>query len=312
MYAVYTFLILTKIKLMKKLVILSILIFSLFSCKFYYNSSDVTSKLKSSLDNIRSNCDKLSGQINNYKSEYQKLNCDNSTPEQKKALFMFEEINASLNQMEFYKLKTSDEYFEFLSYTKGKDKIQSGTPEWKNFKNSKKQFKTALKSIQKIGNSTVNKAEQLNKLMSEQIAPKIQKCVVADYRKSIKLTVDSLSKLEQELPIKINEYTNKVNLVLKIFQSSFPDKCQALNIEMANMKDVSKELNAIVSKVNVINLDFISKTKQIEYIYSCSSDWSFVMRVEQELKNEQIRFNELKTKLQTIQNNIQSIVIQMK
>jgi len=299
-------------KLMKKIVILSILIFSLFSCKFYYNSSDINSKLKSSLDNIGLNCDKLSGQINSYQSEYLKLNCDNSTSDQKKALSMFQEISISLNEIGSIRKKTNAEYDKFLAYTKGKDKIQSGTPEWKSFKNTKKEFKSALKSIQKTGNKTVIQAEELNKLVSEQIAPKIQKCVVADYKKSIKSAVDSLSKLEQELPIKINEYTNKVNLVLKIFQSSFPDKCQALNNEMANMKDVSKELNAIVSKVNVINLDFISKTKEIEYIYSCSSDWSFVMRVEQELKNEQIRFNELKTKVQTIQNNIQSIVIQMK
>jgi hypothetical protein len=225
---------------------------------------------------------------------------------------MFQEINVSLNEIGSFRQLTNDEYGKFLLYTKGKDKIQSGTPEWKSFKNTKKQFKTALKSIQNIGNATVNKAEDLNKLVSEQIAPKIQKCVVADYKKSIKSAVDSLSKLEQELPLKINEYTNKINLVLKTFQSSFPEKCQDLNTELAKMKDVSKELSSILSKVNGINRDFSSKTKGVEYIYSCSSDWNYIMKVEQELKNEQSNLNVLKTKMQGIQNQIQTVVSQMK
>jgi hypothetical protein len=225
---------------------------------------------------------------------------------------MFEEINVSLNEMGSFRQLTNDEYGKFLLYTKGKDKIQSGTPEWKNFKNTKKQFKTALKSIQNIGNSTVNKAEDLNRLVSEQIAPKIQKCVVADYQKSIKSAVDSLSKLQQELPMKINEYSNKINLVLKTFQLSFPEKCQDLNTELAKMKDVSKELSAILSKVNGINRDFLSKTKGVEYIYSCSTDWNYVMKVEQEIKNEQSNLNNLKMKMQAIQNQIQVIVNQMK
>ena len=312
MYADHTFLILTKMKLMKKIVILSILIFSLFSCKFYYNSSDINSKLKSSLDNMGLNCDKLSGQINSYQSEYLKLNCDNSTSEQKKALSMFQEISISLNEIGSIRKKTNAEYDKFLAYTKGKDKIQSGTTEWKSFKNTKKEFKSALKSIQKTGNKTVIQAEELNKLVSEQIAPKIQKCVVADYKKSIKSAVDSLSKLEQDLPLKINEYTNKINLVLKTFQLSFPEKCQDLNTELAKMKDVSKELSSILIKVNGINRDFSSKTKGVEYIYSCSSDWNYVMKVEQEIKNEQSNLNNLQIKMQAIQNQIQVIVNQIK
>jgi hypothetical protein len=295
-----------------KIILLPLLVFSLFGCKFYYSSTDINKKLKTSLDNINSNCDKLSGQIKTYQTEYLKLNCDNSTSEQKKALSMFQEINVSLNEIGSFRQLTNDEYGKFLLYTKGKDKIQSGTPEWKSFKNTKKKFKTALKSIQNIGNATVNKAEDLNKLVSEQIAPKIQKCVVADYKKSIKSAVDSLSKLEQELPIKINEYTNKVNLVLKTFQLSFPEKCQDLNTELAKMKDVSKELSSILSKVNGINRDFLSKTKGVEYIYSCSTDWNYVMKVEQEIKNEQSNLNNLKMKMQTIQNQIQVIVNQMK
>ena len=297
---------------LKLLLALPILTFCLYGCKFYYNTSDINKKFKISLDNLSSKCDKLSGQINNYQSEYLKLNCDNSSTEQKKALSMFQEISISLNEMGSIRKKTNAEYDKFLVYTKGKDKIQSGTTEWKSFKNTKKEFKSALNSIQKTGNKTVIQAEELNKLVSEQIVPKIQKCVVADYKKSIKSAVDSLSKLEQDLPLKINEYTNKINLVLKTFQSSFPEKCQDLNTELAKMKDESKELSSILSKVNGINRDFLSKTKGVEYIYSCSSDWAFVMRVGQELKNEQTKFNELKTKLQTIQNNIQSIVTQIK
>jgi hypothetical protein len=295
-----------------KIILLPLLVFSLFGCKFYYSSTDINKKLKTSLDNINSNCDKLSGQIKTYQTEYLKLNCANSTSEQKKALSMFQEINVSLNEIGSFRQLTNDEYGKFLLYTKGNDKIQSGTPEWKSFKNTKKKFKTALKSIQNIGNATVNKAEDLNKLVSEQIAPKIQKCVVADYKKSIKSAVDSLSKLEQELALKINEYTNKINLVLKTFQSSFPEKCQDLNTELAKMKDVSKELSSILSKVNGINRDFSSKTKGVEYIYSCSSDWNYIMKVEQEIKNEQSNLNNLKMKMQTIQNQIQVIVNQMK
>ena len=295
---------------MQKVIVIP-LMFSLFGCKFYYDTSDINKQLKSSLVIAISNCDKLSGEINSYQSEYLKLNCDNSTSEQKKALSIFEEINISINEMDSLRLLTNDEYFNFLSYTKGKDKIQSGTSEWKSFKNSKKQFKTALKSIQRIGNKTVKKAEELNKLVSEQIAPKIQKCVVSDYQKSIKSVVDSLIKLQLELPVKINDYSNKVSVIKNKFLSSFPKQCQDLDSELSKLKELSLDLSSIVNKVTGISREFQSKTKGVEYIYSCSSDWNYVMKIEQDIKNEQSNLNNLKMKMQAIQNQIQTTVSQM-
>ena len=288
------------------------MIFSLISCKFYYNTSDINSKLKSTSVEVSSNCDKLSSQIESYKSEYLKLKCDNKTEEQKKALALFEEINSSLNNMSSLRRKTIEEYSNFLIYTKGKDKIQTGTTEWKSFKSTKKQFKTALKSIQKIGNNTVKKAEELNKLVSEKIVPKIQKCVVADYQKSIKFVVDSLIKLELELPVKIKDYTNKVSVITNKFQLSFPNQCQQLEMELSNLRGLSIDLSSIVNKVDGISHEFQSKTKGVEFIYSCSTDWSFVMKLEQDLKNEQSNLNNLYLKMQGIQNQIKTIVTQMK
>lgn len=296
---------------MQKVVIIP-LIFCLSGCRFYYNSSDVNNKLKSAVDNVNLNCDKLSRQIKNYQTEYLNLNCDNSTLEQKKALSMFEEINSSLNEINSFKQNTNDEYGKFQGYTKGKDKIQSGTSEWKSFKNSKKQIKTALKSIQRKGNNTVKKAEELNKLVSEQIAPKIQKCVVADYRNNIKSVVDSLRKLQLELPSKINDYSNKVSVITSKFQLNFPSQCQELNSELSKLKGLSSDLSSIVNKVTEISREFQSKTKGVEFIYSCSTDWNYVMKVEQEIKNEQSNLNVLKTKMQGIQNQIQTVVSQMK
>lgn len=295
---------------MKKVFVIPLL-FSLIGCKFYYNTSDVNNKLNSALKNVNSNCERLSGQIKNYQLEYLKLNCDDSTFEQKKALSMFEEINLSLKQISSYKLMTKNEYFKFLNYTKGKDKIQSGTSEWKSFKNSKKQIKRALKAIQKIGNVTVRKAEELNKLVSEEIAPKIQKCVVSDYQKSIKSVVDSLIKLQLELPAKINDYSNKVSVIKNKFLSSFPNQCQDLDSQLSKLKELSLDLSSIVDKVTGISREFQSKTKGVEYIYSCSSDWSYVMKVEQDIKNEQSNLNNLRMKMQAIQNQIQTTVSQM-
>lgn len=297
---------------MKNFIFSLLLIFSLFSCKFYYNTSDINSKLKSTSVEVSSNCDKLSSQIDNYKSEYLKLKCDNETEEQKKALSLFEEINSSLNEMISLRRKTIDEYSNFLIYTKGKDKIQTGTNEWKSFKNTKKQFKTALKSIQKIGNNTIKKAEELNKLVSEKIVPKIQKCVVADYQKSIKSVVDSLIKLEVELPVKIKDYANKVSVITNKFQLSFPNQCQELEMELSKFKGLSIELSSIVNEVNGISREFQSRTKGVEFIYSCSTDWSFIMKLEQDIKKEQSNLNNLYLKMQGIQNQIKTIVTQMK
>jgi hypothetical protein len=261
---------------------------------------------------VNSNCDKLSGQINTYQTEYLKLNCSNATTEQKQATVMFDEINASLSSMSSFKKITNDEYTKFLTYTKGKDKIQSGTTEWKSFENTKKQFKSALKSIQKTGELTVKKAEDLNKFVSEQIAPKIQKCVVADYYKGIKQASDSLTRFEKELPIKIDEYTNKVSKMSNTFQETNPDKCKELAVELSKMKELNKELKLIVNKVKLIERDFLIKTKGVEYIYSCSSDWSLIMKIEQEVKNEQTNLYSLQAKMQTIQTQIQTIVSQLK
>jgi hypothetical protein len=221
---------------------------------------------------------------------------------------LFAEINGSLNQLSNYKKKANDEYGNFVNYTKGKDKIQSGTAEWKKFKVTKKQFKSDLKSLQSIGNETVSKAEKLNKYVTETVVPKIQKCIVADYSKSFKKAYDTLSFYQKELPKQIRNYSSQIASVLKMFQATQPEKCQELTTELSKLNEVNKEISSITKKVQSIQEEFNVRTKGVEFIYSCSSDWDIVMNTESNLKLEQQHLFELNTRIQQIQVQMQNVI----
>ena len=289
-----------------------ILMLVLSSCSFYYKTSDIQNKLNASNENVRTNVDKLTQQINTYQSEYKSLQCNLQNEEFKEAARLFSEVNTSLNELSGYKKKVSDAYNDFVIYTKGKDKIQSGTPEWKKFKVTKKQFKTDLKSIESIGKTTVSNAENLNKHVTENVVPKIQKCVVADYSKSFKTAVDSLNAFQKKLPSQIKSYSNQVAGITKMFLATQPDKCKELTDEMAKLNDVSKELSLITKKVQSLQDEFNKSTKGVEFIYSCSSNWDVVMNAESNLKLEQQHLNELNAKIQQIQGQMQNVINSLK
>ena len=291
--------------------IIPIFILSLSSCSVYYKTSDIQNKLNLSNENVRSNVDKLTQQINTYQSDYKSLQCNLQKAEFKEAARLFSEVNTSLNELLGFKKKVNDSYNDFVNYTKGKEKIQSGTSEWKRFKETKKQFTKDLKSIESIGKETVSKAEILNKYVTENVVPKIQKCIVADFSKSFKKAVDSLNVLQLKLPNQIKSYSNQVAGITKKFQLTRPDKCKELTDEMSKLNDVSKELSLITKKVQTLQDDFNKSTKGVEFIYSCSSNWDLVMNAESNLKLEQQHLNDLNAKIQQIHGQMQIIIDSM-
>lgn len=285
---------------------------SLTACSVYYKTSDINNKLKSSVQNVNANCDKLTGQINSYQIEYASIHCNKKSPELIESERLFSEINGHLSQLNNYRDKTRDEYENFVKYTKGKDKIQSGTPEWKKFKVTKKQFKSDLKTIQSIGEETVEKAEKLNKYVTVNVVPKIQKCVVADYSKSFKKAIDSLNVLQEKLPNQIKSYSNQVEGFTKMFELTHPDKCRELTAELAKLQVVNNELSIITKKVQSIQEEFNARTKGVDLIYSCSTDWEVVMNAQSNLNLEQQRLNELNARIQQVHVQIQNIINSLK
>lgn len=286
--------------------LLLVLLCGLNSCKFYYKTADLDHQFKSSVENINSNCDKLTNQIKSYQKEFQAMNCSNSTEELKEANRMFEEINVQISELNKLKSVAIKSYYDFANYTKGKTEIQSGTEEWRKFKSTKKLVKNSVKLIQKNGNRTVSEAEKLNTYISEKIAPTIQKCNTKDFEKTILNELDSLSKLQKEYPEKAKKYTVEVEKIATLYKSSQPDKYQTLTDELKSLDELNKDLNSISENVKEIHKSFASGVKGKEFIYSCSSDWNIVKQTEEKIKKEEQRLIDLNLNSQRIQLQIQN------
>ena len=75
---------------------------------------------------------------------------------------------------------------------------------------------------------------------------------------------------------------------------------------------VNNELSIITKKVQSIQEEFNARTKGVDLIYSCSTDWDVVMHAQSNLNLEQQRLNELNARIQQVHVQIQNIINSLK
>jgi hypothetical protein len=283
-----------------------ILICSVCSCNLYYKTSDVDNNFRLSVENINSNCDKLTTQIKSYQREFLELNCANSTTELKLANRMFDEINKEISEMNRIKSLTIKSYYDFAISIKGKTEIHSGSNEWHNFKSTKKQLNNSAKLIQKLGEKAFSNAEKLDIYISKNVVPKIQKCITKDYEMGLAKEIDSLTKFQKEFSEKLNQYSSQVERIAIKYRTTQAEKCQMLLNDLKSLIEFDKDLKAISLNSHEIKSSFILGIKGNAVIYSCSSDWAIVQKTEERIKKQEQLITELNVNVQKIQSQIQN------
>jgi predicted nucleic acid-binding Zn-ribbon protein len=199
-------------------------------------------------------------------------------------------------------------YSQFKDYTKGKDKIQSGTPEWEKVKDAKDALKSTLENIQNDGNAVVENATAFNAFVTKTIVPTIQLCDVAQYTTQFEKAISDLTANQKDVGNQLTQYQKQVSELISKYSTSKPALCKELTADLQKINTDVTQISRIKMNLQMAVSAFKTSTKGKTKIYSCSSDWKVVTDTETAVKTQQKEANALQQSIQTTATHLQSIV----
>jgi hypothetical protein len=295
----------------KTFALITIFSFAFSSCKIYYSTGSINSKLKVSIDNINNNCTSVTDKINEMHKQYLSLDCKTDTKPFQTAKQQLEKTNTLVSQMNTLQKSLNTEYANYNDYSRGKDKIESGSPEWKKFKVTKKKMKSGVKELQSVGNKAVKNATLFNNYVNEMIAPTVQFCDLAMYTTKFDEIITTLNKNEQDLNDNLKNYEAQVLKMTTQYNNAFPDKCQELTADLNSIISSKDRFQNIKQMVQDAINEFKQKTSGKQKIYSCSSEWTIVTNAESKVTVQQGELTNLQQNIQGLAAHMQQVVSTM-
>ena len=296
-------------KLTTTLLTYGALALSLTSCSVYYTTSEVDSSLKSTVDQVNANIQKLDGQVATMEKEFQEIQCDQKSPDFVRACEMLSGIDAEMKEIAQQRVAVNSIYVQFKDYTKGKDKIQSGTPEWEKVKDAKDALKSTLENIQNDGNAVVENATAFNAFVTKSIVPTIQLCDVAQYTKQFEKAISDLTVNQKEVGNQLTQYQKQVAELIAKYSTTKPALCKELSTDLQKINTDVTQISRIKMNLQMAVNAFKTSTQGSAKIYSCSNDWKVVTDAETAVNAQQKEANALQQSIQTTATHLQTIVI---
>ncbi|MFO0495657.1 MAG: hypothetical protein ACK50Y_09015 [Flavobacteriia bacterium] len=298
---------------MKRITFISALyIVLLSSCTLYTTTAEIDAQLKSSLVSVNSNSSSFLTKVADMEKEYLALKCKTEVAPFSDAKTKLEGINAEVKQMNQIRTEINNEYANFISYSKGKSKISSGTEEWKKLKGTKKKMKSLVGELQKKGNKTVKSATEFNQYVAENIVPIVQYCDINAFNVKFSQIQTNLEKNEQELIVQLKKYETQVSRINLRFNGSSPDKCEALKNDLLKLNEEKKKLIGIRLQIEESATSFKNQTNGKTKVYSCSNEWESVNKVTSDFKNYENDLGTLQATVQGLVQHMQSILDTLK
>ena len=296
-------------KLHNTLLTLGALAFSITSCSVYYTTSEVDSSLKSTVDQVNATIQKLDGQVATMEKEFNEIQCDQKSPEFVRAYEMLTGIDAEMKAIGEKRIFVNQIYVQFKDYTEGKDKIQSGTPEWEKVKDAKVALKSTLENIQSDGNAVVENASAFNAFVTKSIVPTIQLCDVAQYTKQFEKAISDLTVNQKEVGNQLTQYQKQVAELIAKYSTTKPALCKELSNDLQKINTDVTQISRIKMNLQMAVNSFKTNTQGKTKIYSCSGDWKIVSDAETAVSAQQIEANALQQSIQTTATHLQTLVI---
>jgi len=286
----------------------SLIVLSFTSCSVYYTTSEVNSSLKTTVDQVIGTVTDLDLKILNAQLEYQRIECDQKTSTMNQADQMMNTIDSQRMQLDEKSKQVAQIYYDFAQYTKGKEKIQSGTPEWDKMKETKESMKSLLDEIQTEGNSIVEKTNELNVFITKNIVPTIQLCDVAQYTAQFEKAISDLTANQKEVGNQLSQYQKQVAELIAKYSTTKPDLCKELSNDLQKINTDVTQISRIKMNLQMAVSAFKTGTQGKTKIYSCSNDWKVVTDAETAVKAQQKEANALQQSIQTTATHLQSVV----
>jgi hypothetical protein len=291
------------------LILSSLIALSLTSCSVYYTTTEVDSSLKSTVDQVNATIQKLDGQVATMEKEFLEIQCDQKSPDFIKAFEMLSGIDAEMKEIAQQRVAVNSIYVQFKDYTKGKDKIQSGTPEWEKVKDAKVALKSTLENIQTDGNAVVENATAFNAFVAKSILPTIQLCDVAQYTVQFEKAISDLTLNQKKVGTELTQYQKQVTELISKYSASKPALCKELSNDLQKINTDVTQISRIKMNLQMAVNSFKTNTQGKTKIYSCSSDWKVVTDAETAVNAQQKEANALQQSIQTTATHLQTLVI---
>jgi hypothetical protein len=291
------------------LILSSFVALSLTSCSVYYTTSEVDSSLKSTVNQVNSTIQKLDGQVATMEKEFQEIQCDQKSPDFIRAYEMLTSIDAEMKAIGEKRMFVNQIYVQFKDYTKGKDKIQSGTPEWDKVKDAKGALKSTLENIQNEGNAVVENATAFNAFVTHSVVPTIQLCDVAQYTAQFEKAISDLTVNQKEVGNQLTQYQKQVAELIAKYSTTKPALCKELSADLQKINTDVTQISRIKMNLQMAVNSFKTNTQGKTKIYSCSSDWKIVSDAETAVNAQQKEANALQQSIQTTATHLQTLVI---
>ena len=292
-----------------KHILLTVVALSLTSCSIYYTTSEVDSSLHSTVLQVNIATKKLDEQVSIMVNEYHEIHCDQKSPEFIQADQMLSAIVTEIKAIDEKRKFVNGIYIEFTEYTKGKDKIQSGTPEWEKVKDAKDALKSTLENIQNDGNAVVENATAFNAFVTKSIVPTIQLCDVAVYTTQFEKTISDLTLNQKKVGTELTQYQKRVTELISKYSASKPALCKELSTDLQKINTDVTQISRIKMNLQMAVNSFKTNTQGKTKIYSCSTDWKIVSDTETAVNAQQKETNALQQSIQTTATHLQTIVI---
>lgn len=243
---------------------LILFISSLFSCTVYYTTQEVDSKLKSTVDNVGAQISNSIVQTAAIKSEYSQISCSQRTPAMIKADQMLLDLDFQMSQIESRQNKLAHEYINFTEYTKGKDKIQSGTEEWKQVKQTKANIKGIFKELEILSKSYSKAANEFNAYLTNSVATSVQYCDIDIYTSQFEGALANLTNDQKEAKNGLRKFEETIATINQQYGATQPQKVEQLLSQLSIIKSNVNQINLIKQKVQKSIDAFKTNTKGIK------------------------------------------------
>jgi hypothetical protein len=221
---------------------------------------------------------------------------------------MMRELDGEMRGLEQMRQTVNNDYQQFRAYTHGKSRIESGTEEWSQLKQTKAKMKENFEALQQQGNTVVAEATAFNTYVNTNIASKLEVCEVKTYTKQFETALATLNTNLQSAKKEAVQYEAEVNRASAQYGATAAPTFNQLQEHVRNIQSKLREMDPIQRNAQRVLTEFKTKTSGIERIYSCNSNWPLVSETEHAIREQEQLLQAIKASIAQESSAIEQLI----
>jgi len=264
--------------------------------------------LKSTLEQVNTTLTTLKAEVAQLEKQYRDIPCELKSDAFKQADGMMRELDGDMHELEQIKQTVNNDYQQFRAYTHGKSRIESGTEEWSQLKQTKARMKESFEALQTQGNSVVAEATSFNTYVNTNIVSKLEVCEVKTYTKQFETALATLNTNLLSAKKEAVQYEAEVNRASAQYGATEAPTFNQVNEHVRNIQSKLREMDPVQRNAQRILTEFKTKTSGIERIYSCNSNWPLVSETDKAIREQEQLFQAIKAYIAQESSAIEQLI----